>query len=85
LKINQTDRELLRRLAGEAAALAASIEVEKRQLWLKHNALQPTRPTVFCDPENGWNEMPPIKLNVKPSWPSNGKCQLRKRSFGVQG
>ncbi len=32
-------------------------EAEKRKLWLRHNALQPTRPVIFCDPENGWNEI----------------------------
>ncbi len=58
LKISYTDREILRRLAGEVADLTTRpIEVEKRQLWLKHNALQPTRPLIFCDPENGWNEI----------------------------
>lgn len=58
LNISQRDCEILRRLAGEVADLATSpIEAEKRQLWLKHNALQPTRPLVFCDPENGWNEI----------------------------
>lgn len=58
LKISPADREILRRLAGEVADLAARpIEAEKRQLWLDHNALKPTRPLVFCDPENGWNEI----------------------------
>jgi hypothetical protein len=58
LKISPADRQILRRLAGEVADLAARpIEAEKRQLWLKHNALQPTRPLIFCDPENGWNEI----------------------------
>jgi hypothetical protein len=56
--IPQPDRAILRRLAGELAALAARpIEAEKRDLWRKHNALQPTRPLVFCDPENSWNEI----------------------------
>lgn len=58
LKISQADRGILRRLAGEVADLAARpIEAEKRQLWLDHNALKPTRPLIFCDPENGWNEI----------------------------
>jgi hypothetical protein len=52
------DRGFLRRLAGKVAELAARpIEQEKRALWYKHNALQPTRPLVFCDPENGWGEI----------------------------
>jgi hypothetical protein len=53
-----SDRQVLRRLAGRVAELAArSVENEKRNLWYKHNALQPTRPLVFCDPENGWGEI----------------------------
>jgi len=56
--IGRQDREILRRLAGEMAQLAArDVENEKRDLWYRHNALQPTRPVVFCDPENGWNEI----------------------------
>ncbi len=52
------ERQLLRSLAGQVAELAARpIEEEKRKLWLRHNALQPTRPVIFCDPENGWNEI----------------------------
>ena len=48
----------LRRLAAEVAELAARpIEAEKRDLWYRHNALAATRPVIFCDPENGWNEI----------------------------
>ena len=58
LTLTPADRAILRRLAGEVAELAARpIEAEKRELWYRHNALQPTRPLVFCDPENGWNEI----------------------------
>jgi len=49
---------VLRRLASRVAELAARpIEEEKKQLWYRHNALEHTRPVVFCDPENGWNEI----------------------------
>jgi hypothetical protein len=52
------DREVLRRLAGRLAELAARpVEAQKRDLWYRHNALEPTRPVIFCDPENGWNEI----------------------------
>jgi len=58
LSIGDADREILCRLAGEVAELSARpIESEKQQLWVKHNALEPTRPLIFCDPENGWNEI----------------------------
>jgi hypothetical protein len=56
--INVEDREILRNLANKVAELAARpIEDEKRELWYQLNALKPTRPLVFCDPENGWNEI----------------------------
>jgi len=56
--IGDKDREVLRRLAGRMAELAARpIEDEKRDLWFRLNALEETRPVVFCDPENGWNEI----------------------------
>jgi hypothetical protein len=50
--------QVLRTLAGKVAELAARpVETEKRALWLAHNALRPTRPVVFCDPEVGWTEI----------------------------
>jgi hypothetical protein len=56
------ERQTLRALAGQAAELAARpIEVEKQALWKLHNALQPTRPVIFCDPENAWNEIIPAE------------------------
>jgi len=56
--ISAKDREILRRLASQVAELAARpIEQDKRDLWYRLNALEPTRPVVFCDPENGWNEI----------------------------
>jgi len=52
------EREALRRLAGQVAELAARpIEAEKARLWTRHNDLQPERPLIFIDPENGWNEI----------------------------
>ncbi len=56
--INPAERQVLRRLAGQVAELATCpVEDEKRALWTVHNALQATRPVIFCDPENGWNEI----------------------------
>lgn len=53
-----SDRQVLRRLAGNVAELAARpLETVKRDLWYRHNSLHPTRPLVFCDPENGWGEI----------------------------
>jgi len=58
LEIASSDRKVLRKLAERVAALASRpCEKEKRELWLRHNTLEPTRPVIFCDPENGWNEI----------------------------
>ena len=83
LKMSYADREILRRLAGEVADLAARpIEAEKRQLWLNHNALQPTRPPVFCDPENGWNEIiTPDQIECQNILARQWEMHLRKEIF----
>jgi hypothetical protein len=56
--ISKADRDVLRGLAERVARIAASREMaETRELWYRHNALERTRPVIFCDPENGWNEI----------------------------
>lgn len=56
--ISKKDREILRRLATRVLELSdCNIEEEKRSLWTLHNTLKTKRPVVFCDPENGWNEI----------------------------
>lgn len=56
--ISQKDRQTLRALASQVADLASRpLEDKKRNLWYKHNALESTRPLIFCDPENGWYEI----------------------------
>lgn len=54
------DRAILRDLAAQVADLAARPgEAVKRDLWRRHNRLEPTRPLIFCDPENSWHEIIP--------------------------
>jgi hypothetical protein len=61
LTLSTRDREVLRGVAGHVAELAARpIEDDKRSLWYRHNALEPTRPVIFCDPEDGWLEIIPL-------------------------
>ncbi len=58
LQFQPEERELLRALAKEVAALAVRPkEKEKAGMWTRLNDLEPVRPLVFCDPENGWNEI----------------------------
>ena len=60
LEVSPREKNILRGLAAKVAELAARpIEEEKKRLWTLHNDLHPTRPLVFCDPENGWNEIIP--------------------------
>ena len=58
LLMAEADRSVLTALAEKVAAIAASSRMtEVRELWRKLNGLERTRPVVFCDPENGWNEI----------------------------
>ena len=83
LTIAPGDRDILRHLAGQVAELAARpVEAAKRDLWYRHNALQPTRPLVFCDPENGWNEIiTPADLRCTGDLARRWEMRLRKEIF----
>ena len=83
LVIEAEDRAILRRLAAEVAELAARpVEAEKRALWTAHNDLQPTRPVIFCDPENGWTEIiPPRTLQCRHWVARQWEMTLRKEIF----
>jgi hypothetical protein len=77
------DVAILRALAAQVAELAARpIEKEKEILWRQHNALEPTRPLIFCDPENGWNEIiPPAALTCQHELARQWEMTLRKEIF----
>ncbi len=56
--ISQEEKRILQELARKVAELAARPqEKEKAEMWYKQNDLEEVRPLVFCDPENGWNEI----------------------------
>ncbi len=81
--VTSSDRAILRELAERTAELAARpSEMEKRELWYGHNALEPTRPLVFCDPENGWNEIiPESDLRCTGALAREWEMTLRKEIF----
>lgn len=83
LNFPNEDRQILRNLAGITAELAARSEnADKRTLWIKHNDLEQVRPLIFCDPENGWNEIIPEKtLKCKNELARNWEMTLRKEIF----
>jgi hypothetical protein len=58
--VGMKERLTLRELAQRIRELAGRPGEEvKKSLWTRHNDLEETRPLVFCDPENGWNEIIP--------------------------
>ena len=57
IRLGPKDKDLLRRLAGELAAIAAlPVHREKAALWRKLNDLQSVRPMVWIN-EVCWHEM----------------------------
>ncbi len=81
--VSDRDRDVLRGLAEQMGQLAVRpIEAEKRDLWYRHNALEATRPVVFCDPENGWNEIiTPDQLECEGELARGWEMFLRKEIF----
>lgn len=56
--ISKRDIKILKELAKKVRELAnREIEKEKRAKWILHNDLKYQTPLIFCDPENGWNEI----------------------------
>lgn len=83
LEMQPAEKVLLRQLAERVAALAAlPVMSEKRELWRRHNRLEPTRPIIFCDPENGWNEIiTDRQLQSKTRIARRWEMNLRKEIF----
>lgn len=59
--MTERDKTILRKLAEKVKLLAISQENQEKALaWQLHNDLEKdARAMVFCDPENGWNEIFP--------------------------
>lgn len=56
--ISSNDRTILRDLAKQVADIAdLPIQAERRELWKKHNSLQPVRPMILVFPEGAWEEL----------------------------
>jgi len=52
------DSRVLRDLAEHVAEIAdLPIQEERRELWKKHNSLQPVRPMILVFPEGAWEEL----------------------------
>jgi hypothetical protein len=54
------DREIVRKLAGRVAEIAAlPVMAERRGMWKRHNRLDPPRPMILVFPEGSWRELLP--------------------------
>lgn len=83
LEMHPGEKDVLRELAERMVGLAAlPIMSEKRELWRKHNRLEKTRPIIFCDPENGWNEIiTERQLKCRTQIARRWEMNLRKEIF----
>ena len=81
--ISLADGDILRRLAERVARVAASPRMDEvRRLWHQVNTLQKTRPAVFCDPENGWNEIvTEAQMECRGKLARRWEMDLRKEIF----
>jgi hypothetical protein len=69
--LSAAGRGLLRSLARQVRELAADPRYGKRrELWYRHNALEPTRAMLLVFPEDSWVEvLPPAALSLEdPFW-----------------
>lgn len=83
IQVASWERDVLRKLALRVRELAELPEQEeKRKLWYSINALEEVRPVIFCDPENGWNEIiTPQDLQCEGKLARNWEMALRKEIF----
>jgi hypothetical protein len=81
--ISEKDRNILKNLAFEVRSIAErDIEKEKKRKWVLHNDLKSKDPLIFCDPENGWNEIiTPGILKCESSLAKKWEIILRKEIF----
>ena len=85
-RVAAKERGILRELAQRLAELAARPEEQsRRDLWYQHNDLEPTRPLIFCDPENGWNEIiTPDQMLCEGQLARGWEMKLRKEIFWAE-
>ena len=58
MQVSSSDKAILRQLADDVAEIAHSDAMaQKCQKWRQLNTLRAKECVIFCDPENGWNEV----------------------------
>lgn len=82
-RIENEDLAVLRDLAGQVARIAAlPVMRERRELWKRHNALQPTRPMMLVFPEGAWCELlPQAALRCGSEFARGIEAVLRRRIY----
>lgn len=83
LDIPSNDRQILKNLAISVKEIAEKDDQkEKIAFWFDHNMLKKVRPVIFCDPENGWNEIITEKqIRCKSKIGKVWEMNLRKEIF----
>lgn len=78
-----SDIDVLRELASRYAELAADpIQDTRRDLWRKHNSLQPTRPLMYLRGGVAWEEVPEItSLRCEDEFLRGVEKTLRRQLF----
>ena len=81
--VEKWEADILKTLARKVSELAHKPEMDvKRKLWLMHNKLQTLQPVVFCDPENGWNEIiTDAQIKCQSKLARRWEMNLRKEIF----
>ena len=84
IRLSQKDEDILRRLAGEVAAIAAlPVHKEKARLWQKLNDRQSERPMVWIN-EICWHEMNvggELTLTAEHPWARDQERDLRRTLY----
>jgi len=80
------DIEILRTLAARVREIADQpVMAERRQLWARHNALQPTRPLIQVSPEGSWPELiPDSQLQCTDNQLRGWEWSLRSRIYQAE-
>jgi hypothetical protein len=84
--LSEKDREVLKRHAYKLRELAEKPEMKtRRQLWFKHNSLQPERPMVLAFPEGAWSEIiTSDELECENSLMRSWEWQLKHRIYTAE-
>jgi len=83
MTMTNDEKALLRDLAKRVRDIAAlPVMDERRQLWKRHNALDPVRPMILVFPEGSWVElMPGSALECEDEQARRWERELRRRIY----